>query len=190
MVAASQLRAGMAIRFESQPYKVVACEYHPGQGKMGGVAHARLLNLSTGTFWEHSFRSELKLEELPVERRSMTFLYSDEDHAWFMDPETYEQVGVANSVIGARTQFLQPDLRLPVEFIEGRPVSVTFPDVVEARIADTAPPVHAQQDNTWKPATLDNGVEVMVPQFIKSGDLIRLDLNQMRYMDRARPAAH
>ena len=186
MVSASQLRAGMAIRFEGQTYKVVASDYHPGQGKMGGVAHTRLLNLSTGTFWEHSFRSELKLEELAAEKRSLTYLYSDDDHAWFMEPDTYEQVGVPLPLIGDRAPFLQPDLKLPVEFVEGSPVSVVFPDVVEVRIADTAPPVHQQQDNTWKSAHLENGVAIMVPQFIKTGDAIRLDLLAMRYMDRAK----
>jgi elongation factor P len=186
MITASQLRAGMAVRFEGQPYKVVACEYHPGQGKMGGVAHARLKNLDTGTFWEHSFRAELKLEEMAVEKRSLTFLYSDDDHCWFMDPDSFEQVGVALPVIGEQARFLRPDMRVPVEFVEGVPVSVLFPDVIEVRIAETAPPIHAQQDNTWKPARLDNGVEVMVPQFVKTGDTIRLDLNQMRYMDRAK----
>ena len=73
MVTASQLRAGMAIKFEHQDYKVVAAEYHPGQGKMGGVAHVRLRNLTTGTFWEHSFRAELKLETLPRRSRSSSF---------------------------------------------------------------------------------------------------------------------
>jgi elongation factor P len=190
MITASQLRAGMAIRWEGQPYKVVASEYHPGQGKMGGVAHVRLENLATGTFWEHSFRAELKLEEIAVEKRSMTFLYSDDDNCWFMDPESFEQVGVPVSAIGEQRRFLQPDLKLPVEFIEGRPVSVQFPDVIEVRIASTAPPVHAQQDNTWKPAVLDNGVELMVPQFIRAGESIRLALNEMRYMDRVRGASH
>jgi elongation factor P len=169
---------------------VVACESHPGRGKRGGAPHTRLKNLSTGTFWEHSFRAELKLEEMPVEKRSMTFLYSDDDHCWFMDPDNFEQVGVAVSVIGDQGRFLQPDMKVPVEFVESKPVSVLFPDVIEVRIADTAPPVHAQQDNTWKPATLENGVEIMVPQFVKSGDAIRLDLNQMRYMDRARGYSH
>ena len=118
----------------------------------------------------------------------MTFLYADDDHCWFMDPEDFEQVGVPNPVIGDQARFLQPDIRLPVEFVEGSPVSVLFPDVIEVHIADTAPPVHAQQDNTWKPATLENGVEIMVPQFIKSGETIRLDLNALRYMDRAKSA--
>ena len=75
---------------------------------------------------------------------------------------------------------------VPVEFVEGRPVSVQLPDVLEVRIAATAPPIHQQQDNTWKPARLENGVEIMVPQFIKDGDLIRLDMTSLRYMDRRR----
>lgn len=62
MITASQLRAGMAIRFEREIYKVLIADYHPGQGKMGGTSHARLRNLSTGTLWEHSFRSDLKLK--------------------------------------------------------------------------------------------------------------------------------
>jgi elongation factor P len=65
---------------------------------------------------------------------------------------------------------------------------VIFPEVVGVRIAKTAPPVHQQNDNTWKPATLENGVEIMVPQFIKAGDAIRLEIANLRYMDRARGA--
>jgi len=190
MVTASQLRAGMAVRFEGQPYKVVACEYHPGQGKMGGAAHARLKNLETGTFWEHSFRAELKLETLPVEKHSLEFLYSDADHCYFMDPDTYEQVAVPMAVAGEQAKFLEPQMKLPVEFVEERPISVLFPDILEVRIADTAPPAHAQADSAWKPARLENGIEIMAPQFIKSGDLIRLDVENLKYVDRAKGAGH
>jgi elongation factor P len=186
MVLASHLRAGMAIRFEGQDYKVLSAEYHPGQGKMGGSTHARLRNLATGALWEHSFRSELKLEDLPVEKQSMDFLYSDSDACYFMNPETFEQVAVRVSLLGEQARFLTPDLRLPVEFVEGRPVSVVFPDIVEARIAETAPPVPAQQDSTWKTARLENGAEVMVPQFVKPGDVIRLDTRSLKYVDRAK----
>jgi elongation factor P len=188
MVAASQLRTGMAVRFEGQTYKVVACEYHPGQGKMGGQAHVRLKNLVTGTFWEHSFRAELKLEDLPVEKHSLEFLYSDADQCYFMDPESYEQVAIPAAVVGEQARFLEPQMKLPVEFVEERPISVLFPDMLEVRIADTTPPMHAQQDSAWKPARLDNGVQVMVPQFIKSGDLIRLDVENLKYVDRAKGA--
>ena len=77
---------------------------------------------------------------------------------------------------------------LGVEFVEDAPVSVLFPDVLEVRIADTTPPIHQQQDNTWKAARLENGMEVMVPQFIKIGDSIRLDVQNLKYMDRAKSA--
>jgi elongation factor P len=186
MVPASQLRAGMAIRFEGNLYKVIAAEYHPGQGKMGGTTHARLKNLSTGTLWEHSFRSDLKLEDLPVEKQAMEFLYGDGDACHFMNPETFEQVSIPAATIGPQANFLKPEMRVAVEFVEGQPVSVQFPDIIEVQIAETAPPAHQQQDSTWKTAKLDNGVEIMVPQFVKTGDVIRLDLETLKYVDRAR----
>lgn len=186
MVTASQLRAGMAILYEGTPYKVTAADYHPGQGRMGGVAHVRLRNLNTGTFWEHSFRSELRLEEVPLEKRPMEFLYEDGGHCCFMNPENYEQIEIARELVGPQAGFLEAGLRLTVEFAEGRPVSVVFPEIMEVRIADTAPPVHQQQDSTLKTARLANGVEIMVPQFVKAGDTIRLDMLTMRYIDRVR----
>ncbi len=186
MIAASQLRAGMAVQFEGQSYRVLAAEYHPGQGKMGGVTHARLQNTNTGTFWEHSFRSDLKLEDLEVEKRPLEFLYEDEANCCFMDPETYEQTEIAKSVVGPQAAFLEAGKRISVEFVEGRPVGVSFPDNLEVVIADTAPPIHQQADNTYKPARLANGIEIMVPQFIKTGDAVRLDLQTMKYMDRVK----
>jgi elongation factor P len=188
MVNASQLRPGMAIHFEGNNYKVISCEYHPGQGKMGGVVHTRLKNLSTGTFWEHSFRSELKLDLVPVEKQSLEFLYWDADRSYFMNPESFDQIGIDDSIIGPASCFLQPGMQLPVEFVEGQPISVLFPDIMEMRVADTAPPVHQQQDNTWKKAHLENGVELRVPQFIKTGDMIRVEIETLRYVDRAKPA--
>lgn len=188
MVTASQLRAGMAIRYEGQTYGVVASDYHPGQGKMGGAAHVRLKNLSTGTFRETSLRAELRLEEVPIERQTLSFLYVDGDQSWFMDPESFEQTAISNALLGERAVFLRPEVPLPVEFVDGRPVNVAFPDILEVRIADTAPPAHQQVDSTWKPAVLENGVSVMVPQFIKNGDVIRLEMAALRYMDRVKGA--
>ena len=188
MITASQLRAGMAVRYEGQLYKVISADYHPGQGKMGGATHARLKNLATGTFWEHSFRAELKVEDIPVEKQPMNFLYADSGECWFMNPETYEQVAIPAGVIGAQAAFLQPEMQLPVEFVNGEPLGVSFPEIIDVRIADTAPPVHQQQDNTLKPGKLDNGIEVMVPQFIKTGDTIRLDVQSLKYLERAKGA--
>jgi elongation factor P len=152
---------------------------------MGGVMHARLQSLATGTFWEHSFRSDLKLQELPVERRTLEFLYRDGEQCWFMNPETCEQIELSNAAIGSHVGLLESGVKLSVEFVGGRPVGVLFPDAVEVKIAATTSPIR-QQDNTLKPATLENGIEVMVPQFVKSGDVIRVDLQTMKYMDRVK----
>ena len=127
MVTASKLRAGMAIRHEGQAFKVIAADYHGGQGKMGGVAHVRLQNLATGTQTEQGFRAETRFDDLPVEKQSLNFLYSDGDNCYFMNPETFEQVGVPVAVIGPQARFLLADMRVPVEFVEGQPVSGSSP---------------------------------------------------------------
>ena len=185
MVIASQLRAGAAIRFQGANYKVVAADYHPGQGQMGGATRVRLENLDTHTFWEQSLRADLKLEELPLERRGMEFLYADGDQCCFMDPQTFDQIEVPRDLAGPQADFLEAGMRVPVEFVEGRPVGVAMPASVEARVADTSPATHQQQDANFKTARLENGIEVMVPQFVRTGDVIRLDLATRKYMDRA-----
>jgi elongation factor P len=77
-------------------------------------------------------------------------------------------------------------MRVPVEFFDGRPVSVGFPDIVEVRVAETAQPSHTQQDSTWKEARLDNGMDILVPQFIRPGEMIRVDVETGKYAERAR----
>ncbi len=105
-----------------------------------------------------------------------------------MHPESFEQFTIPAATIGEHARFLKEGMELQVEFVDGVPISVLFPDMLEVRIAATTPPVHAQQDNNWKSATLENGVEVMVPQFIKIGDMIRVDMHNLKYMDRAKSA--
>lgn len=102
-----------------------------------------------------------------------------------MNPETYEQTEIAREVIGPRAELLVPGMKLAIEFLEGRPVNVVFPDVLELKVADTAPPLHQQADTNFKTAKLENGIDVLVPQFVKTGDLIRLNVETMRYMARA-----
>lgn len=185
-MTASQMRTGMALRFEGQTWKVLAADYQPGQGKMGGVMHARLKNLGTGTTWEHGFRAELRLEEVPVEKRPADFLYRDGDDCVFMDPETFDQFPVASTMLGDQARLLVPEMRVSVESVDGRPVAVMFPDVLELRVKQTDPAVHGAADSTWKPAQLENGLQIMVPQFVKPGDTIRLSTGELRYMDRAK----
>jgi elongation factor P len=186
MTGASQLRAGMAIQYEGQRYKVIAADYHPGQGKMGGVNHLRLKNLATGTTWEDSFRADLKIEELPVERQTLEFLYRDCADCFFMNPQSYEQLEIHSAVLGDRIKFLDAGMQIPIEFVNGQAITAVFPDFVDITVADTAPPSHGQADKHLETARLTNDVNVMVPPFVKSGDTIRLSLSDMKYMDRAK----
>ena len=186
MISASQLRPGMAIRFEGQVYKVVEAEFKAGGGQAGGVEKTRLQNVSTGRLWDHNFRPDERLEDLALDSRRMEFLYSDGENYVFMDPRSFEQVEITAATMGPAAKFLQAGSDLPVEFFDGRPINVIFPDVVEARIADTAPPVHSGQDNTWKEAMLENGETIQVPLFIAPGEIVRVDVRTSRYLERVR----
>lgn len=185
MIVASQLRSGSAIRVGKDLFKVVSAEYHAGQGKMAGGTHCKLRNLRSGAWWEYRFRADERLEEIELEKRNLEFLYSDEDHCHFMDPQSYEQYAVSKAMVGAAEKFLKPERKVQVEFYEDEAVSIQFPPLVEIQVDSTAQPAHSQQDNTLKPAILENGMEVLVPQFIAPGETIRLEVETGRYVERA-----
>ncbi|MBZ5534833.1 MAG: elongation factor P [Acidobacteriia bacterium] len=186
MISASDLKMGVVLRLDGELYKVITSEYHAGGGKMGGVAHAKLQNLRTGTFWERRFRPDEKLEKVELERVTMEYIYQEGDDFYFMNPETFEQIPVARQAIGTAEKFLQPEMQIPVEFFEGKPVTIIFPEFVDLKITTTAQPVHTQQDNVLKPATLENGMELLVSQFIKPGESIRVDVQSGKYLERVR----
>ena len=186
MIPATELEPGMACRVEGQIYKVLEAEFKAGAGQAGGVVKAKLRSVTSGRMWEPHFRPDERLEELELERQTMEFLYTDADNCYFMNPETFEQVEVPRAILGPAEKYLKAEMMLPVEFFEGRPISIVFPSTVEARIADTAPPVHSQQDSTWKEATLDNGVQIMVPLFIARDEVVRVEVETGRYLERVR----
>ena len=186
MVVASELKAGMVIRIEGQIYKVLEVEFKAGTAKLGGVVKTKLRNATSSRMWEPHFRPDERLEDLELEQQTMEFLFGDADTCTFMNPENFEQLEIPRAILGVAQQFLQPGMRLPVEMFEGWPMSVVFPDVVEARVASTAPPARSQQDSTWKEATLDNGFRIRVPLFIGAGDIVRVDVRTGCYVERVR----
>jgi elongation factor P len=187
MATAAELRAGTAVRVQGVVYRVLAAEYHSGQGKMGGVAHVRLRNLETGTQREWRFRGDEIVEVLAPERQTLQYLYRDGEVCYFMHPETFEQTPIDSAVLGRAAIFLDEQAMVPVEFVEGRPVGILFPDIVEAKVADTAPPAHAQGgSNVWKEARLENGLVLQVPPFIAPGETIRVEVERGTYVERAK----
>ncbi|GBD29823.1 Elongation factor P [bacterium HR32] len=177
----------MVIRLDGELYKVIAATYHAGGGQMAGVTHAKLRNLQTGTVREVRFRADDTLEDVQLERRPMQVLYRDQEATHFMDSETFEQVSIPNERLGPTAAFLQEGATVPVEFSEGRPVGVVFPDVVEVRVLETAPPTRSVgNENVWKEARLENGLSVLVPPFIAPGEWIRVEVATGTYVERAR----
>jgi elongation factor P len=177
----------MILRVDGTLCRVVSADYHGGQGKMGGVMHAKLHDLQTGKERERRFRAEETVEDVQPEKQSLQFLYSEGTVSTFMNPRTYEQVAIDTARLGKAAAWLTEETVVPVEFVDGEPLGIVFPEVAEGRVAQTAAPYHTPgTDNVWKEATLDNGVEVMVPPFIDVGEVIRVDVETGRYVERAK----
>jgi elongation factor P len=190
MVIASQLRPGAVIEIGDEIFKVIESTYHIGQGKMPGSVHSKLQSVQKGTFKELRFRPEEKLEDVQLVKQQMEFLFSDADSATFMHPVTFEQYALPLEAIGPALNFIKPGMEIPVELYEGQPVSIALPSVMEVKVETTSEPVHQQQDNTFKPAVLENGVEIMVPQFIRPGEIIRVEVATRKYVERVRAGTH
>ncbi len=133
MITASQLKAGMAGRIAAQIYKALEAEFKAGAGQAGGVVKTKLRSVSSGRMWEPHFRPEERLEELDLERQTMEFLYSDAENCTFMNPRTFDQMEIPRAILGPAERFLKEGMQVPVEFFDGRPISIVFPAVVEAR---------------------------------------------------------
>ncbi len=187
MRTGSELRSRMILRVDGALCRVVSADYHGGQGKMGGVMHAKLQDLHTGKERERRFRAEETVEDVQPEKQSLQFLYSEGTVSTFMDPQTYEQVAIDTARLGKAAAWLTEETVVPVEFVDGEPLGIVFPEAGEGRVAETAAPYHTPgTDNVWKEAKLDNGVKVMVPPFIDVGETIRVDVESGRYVERAK----
>ncbi len=183
---ATEVKAGMVVRVEGRACKVVEAEIKMRAGQINNLVKFRLRDLDTGRLSELHVRPEERFEELDLDRHTMEFLYSQGDTYTFMRPDTFDQIELAGEQVGPARPFLQEGMALPVEFFEGRPVSIAFPPTVELRVEQTAPAVHSQQDSTWKEATLENGVVVKVPLFVDQGEMVRVETETGRYVERVR----
>jgi elongation factor P len=189
MLTAADLKEGMAIRLEGQIYRVLAVESKAGAAKLSGVVKTKLGNVANGHIWEPHFRPQERMEDVELERRLMEYVFSSGDTCTFMNPQTFEQIEVPKAVVGSAEVFLQSGMQLPVEFFNGEPLAVIFPDAVEIGVSETAPAAHAQQETAWKQAKLENGMNIQVPMFVGPGETLRVEVKTGRYLERVR-AAH
>ncbi|MBE7157287.1 MAG: elongation factor P [Rhodospirillales bacterium] len=185
MIAATQLRAGMIVKFNNELHTVFSM-VHRTPGNLRGFVQAKMRNLRSGSMIEHRFSSEDKVERIALEEQEMEFLYDDGEFYHFMNTATYDQIQLTVANLGDNTQYLIPNLRVSVEFYEGSPISVELPPSVEMTVLETEPSLKgATVSNVTKPAKMDTGLVVQVPPFISEGEKIRVSTTDGSYLERA-----
>ena len=184
MILASEVKEGMSLVLDTKLYRVIEVVRHAGSGQMHGFIELKLKDIRFGHYTDRRFKQSEKFEDIEISRRHMDYLYSDAEACYFMDPDTYEQVGVPKTAVGHIEKFLIEGATVSVEMLGEEPVSIQFPKIVELKVDSTGQGIRDGQDNTMKPATLENGVEILVPQFIETGDKVRVDTERVKYVDR------
>ena len=184
MIQATQLKKGMCIKHENDLYRIVSTQ-HITPGNWRGMVQTKIRNLKTGSISEHRFRSEDRVERAILDETEMEYLYADGDMYHFMNNETFEQVGLSSEILGEAVDYLIPNIKLAIEFYEGRPVGIELPLTVEMKIVETEPGIKgASVSNVGKPAKMETGLVVQVPAFINEGDVIRIDTATRSYIER------
>lgn len=186
MLPATQLKVGMIILHEKELYRVSGLT-HITPGNKRGIVQTKLYSLKNSTYYDVRFRSADTVEVAPLDRRQMEYLYHADDVYTFMDTTTFEQVDIPKSVLGNAVNYLLPNIRIQVEFYEGRPVGIELPITVDLEIVDTEPPLKgATASASPKTATLETGIVVKVPQFLQIGDVVRIDTRDNSFVERAK----
>ncbi|MCL2338391.1 MAG: elongation factor P [Proteobacteria bacterium] len=183
---ANDIRVGWVISHNGRRY-TITCITKVKPGKGGAFVQADMRDVDSGNKGGERFRAEDKVEKLMVEDIECQFLYADANDSYFMNMSDYEQFSLSNDMLGEQMKFLAPDMKVMVNFIEGRPISISLPKTVIAVIAETEPALKGQTAaGSGKPAILDNGVRVTVPVFVEMGEKIVVNTETLEYVERAK----
>lgn len=181
----NEIRPGNVLEHNGGLWAVVKTNaVKPGKG--GAFNQVEMKNLIDGTKLNERFRASETVERVRLEQKDFQFLYEEGEMLVFMDTESYEQLELQKEFVGDRRAFLQDGMMVTVELYEEKPIGVSLPDQVTLEIAEADPVVKGQTAaSSYKPAVLENGVRVMVPPFISSGEKIVVDTNELTYLRRA-----
>src|SRR5271156_988841 len=183
---ATQIRRGMVLVFEGQPVRVIEFRHHT-PGNLRAMVQAKLKNIRTGSTFEHRFRAADSVERASMETHDLEFLYQGGETYHFMNTENYDQLEMDEEALGDNAQWMQPGTRIQAEYYDGRPIGIQLPNSLTLEIVETAPVMKsATKTASTKPAKLENGVTVNVPEFVGTGEKIRVNPQTGEYMDRAK----
>jgi len=183
---ASEMKKGQTVKIDGKLYAIVDYQ-HVKLGKGGAVYQTKLKSLTDGSIQNIRLRAEETVEEAYLDKRTYEYLYSAGSEHVLMDITTYDQITLDDDAFGDGPKYLKPNSRLQVSMYEGKPIIVTLPNTVELEVTDTPPEIKgATATNQNKPATLETGLVVQVPPFIKTGDILSIDTRTGEYLTRAK----
>ena len=175
---------GLVIEYEGAPYQILWFQNHK-TAMSHAIMRVKFKNLLTGSILERTFKQADRFKEVIPTKRKNQFLYADGDTYHFMDLENFEQTAFPKEKLGEMAQFLSENLEVEALFLDGKFLSIALPSSVELKVMTTVPGVKGDSvSNMMKPATLETGVEVNVPLFVKEGDKIKIDTRTGEYLSR------
>ena len=181
-INASEIRVGMLLEYKNDLWQVLKTQ-HVKPGKGGAFAQVEMKSLNKNTKVNERFRSSETVEKAAVEEEKFTFLYEDENNYFFMNPKSFDQINIKKEIVGEKGKLLTESLEVSVSFHNDTPISVDLPNQVSCKIETTDAALKGQTaSSSYKPATLDNGLNIQVPPFIESGDEIIVDTRNLEYV--------
>jgi len=179
---ASEIRVGMLIEYKNDLWQVLKTQ-HVKPGKGGAFAQVEMKSVNKNTKLNERFRSSESVEKASLDQTKFTYLYDDEANYHFMNPKSYEQINIKKEVVGDKGKMLTENLEVNISFYNEEPLMVELPNQVTCVIETTDVALKGQTvSSSYKPATLDNGINIQVPPFIDSGDKIIVDTRTMEYV--------
>tara|TARA_Y100000813_G_C23995361_1_gene273214 strand:- start:116 stop:676 length:561 start_codon:yes stop_codon:yes gene_type:complete len=181
-INAGEIRVGMLLEYKNDLWQVLKTQ-HVKPGKGGAFAQVEMKSLNKNTKLNERFRSSETVEKASLEETNFNYLYSDEASYFFMDPKTFDQIEIKKETVGDKGKLLTENLEVSVSFYNEKPMSIELPNQVKCKIEKTDVALKGQTvSSSYKPATLDNGLNIQVPPFIEAGDEIIVDTRNLDYV--------
>lgn len=186
MATTSDIKKGVILKHNNDIWIVTEFQ-HVKPGKGGAFVRTKLKNIKDGKVIDNTFKTGEKIEIQELDRKTMKFLYAEDNNNYFMDPDTYDQVSISSDVIGDGTKFLKEDVDVDVIFHQGVALTAELPVKIRYGVTEAAPAVKGDtaSGNATKEVTLENGLKLQVPLFIKEGDEIVVNTEKGEYVERA-----
>ena len=181
-IYASEIRVGMLVEYKDDLWQVLKTQ-HVKPGKGGAFAQVEMKSVNKNTKLNERFRSSESVEKASLDETKFNYLYDDETDYYFMDPKSFEQINIKKEIVGEKGKMLTENLEVSISFYNEKPLSVELPNQITCIVATTDVALKGQTvSSSYKPATLDNGLNIQVPPFIESGDNILIDTRTMEYI--------